>query len=120
MTERLLFQYDGALREHAYALREIGNAWQAHVGVIVPRGLKPEEIDDEARERLELAMVEQAITHIKNTLRTLVKRRDELFDALVIVERPRIEAAREKHEEQQRRGDDFTGDARPDIGDAGE
>jgi len=108
MTTERLFKYDGALRELAYTLRHLQDAWQVHVGVI-----RVESDEQEVQDRAEYGEIQQAITHCKNTLRTLVARRDELSDALLLVERPRMAAALEQRgpgpEEGDERGDPAEG-----------
>lgn len=98
-TERL-FKYDGALRELAYTLRHVQDAWQVHVGAIPVAG------DHELQDRAEYGEIQQAITHCKNVLRTMVRRRDELSDALLLVERPRMEAALDQRGPGPEEGDE--------------
>lgn len=80
------FQYDGALREHSYAMTHMIAAWEYHVGI------RPVKGDAEACARAELGAVTASITGLKNALHTILTRRAQLEDALMVVERPRVAA----------------------------
>lgn len=81
------FQYDAALREQSYTMTHLIAAWEYHVGI------RPVKGDAEARDRTELGALNATITHVKNTLQTLVTRRMQLEDSLMVLERPRVMAA---------------------------
>jgi hypothetical protein len=92
--EEILFQvpppakYDGVIREASYLLRHLLRAWEVSLGVDVPRTASEED-----KTRWELGEINVSLTHARNVIRALSARRDVLSDALVIVERPRVDAA---------------------------
>lgn len=84
-------KYDGVIREGSYLLRHLLAAWDIALGVNV----KP-KTSEEDRARYELGEIEVALSHTRNVVRALSARRDALADALVIVQRPRVEAAEQE------------------------
>lgn len=81
------FQYDGALREHSYAMTHMIAAWEFHTGLRAVKG------DAEARERAELGAVTASITNLRNALQTMLTRHAQIEDVLMVIERPRVAAA---------------------------
>lgn len=81
-------KYDGIIREGSYMMQHLLTAFDASLGVNIPKNASAED-----QARAEYGEVVQAVTHARNVLRSLAARRDALGDALEVVERPRVEAA---------------------------
>lgn len=87
-------KYDSIVREGSYMMRHTLAAFDASLGINIKPGASAED-----QARAEYGEVLQAVTHTRNVLRSLAARRDQLGDALEVVERPRMAAV----EEGQRR-----------------